>query len=85
MEDPDCVNNLVGCETHDSVVEQMRSQLFSTLRTHGDPRMYGAGSVFDNYPYSSAATYHYYERFMGGEKVKAGWVSTSDYEEEPLD
>ncbi len=85
MEDPDCVNNLVGCETHDSVVEQMRSQLFSTLRTHGDPRMYGAGSVFDNYPYSSAATDHYYERFMGGEKVKAGWVSTSDYEEGPLD
>lgn len=82
--DPDCVDNLADCEDFQAEKSQLQSRLFSILRTHGDPRMYGAGHVFDEYPYSSPATDHYYERYMSGEKVKAGWVSVTDYEEEPL-
>ena len=55
------------------------------LRQQGDPRMFGQGSVFDRYPYSSPGTDRFYERFMSGERVKAGWVSPTDFEEKPLD
>ena len=45
--------------------------------------MFGKGNVFDEYPVASP-TKNYYERFMKGEKVKAGWVNETDYEKEPL-
>jgi N-sulfoglucosamine sulfohydrolase len=47
--------------------------------------MSGHGDVFDRYPYSGASTDNFYDRFKAGEKVKAGWVSPSDFEKEPLD
>ncbi len=83
--DPDCVDNLAECADAQILKDSMKSRLFSILRTQGDPRMYGAGYVFDEYPYSSPATDNYYERYMSGEKVRAGWVSLSDYEDGPLD
>jgi hypothetical protein len=33
----------------------MREKLFSRLRQQGDPRMWGKGDVFDNYPTPSPA------------------------------
>jgi hypothetical protein len=42
--------------------------------------MFGKGSIFDQYPYGEPRMANFYERFMKGEKIKAGWVSDSDYE-----
>ena len=42
--------------------------------------MFGHGDVFDRYPVSTEAVRNFYERYMRGEKVHAGWVSPSDFE-----
>jgi hypothetical protein len=44
----------------------------------------GNPNIFDEYPVASG-TAKYYERFLGGEKVRAGWVNKSDYETEKLE
>ena len=42
--------------------------------------MSGQGHVFDEYPYASPRMRNFYERFMRGEKLSAGWVNPSDFE-----
>ncbi len=84
-DDPDCLNNLAESAVHDSTKAKLRSRMIAELTEQGDPRMSGNGSIFDSYPYSSPATDHFYERYMGGEKVKAGWVNPTDFEPAPLD
>jgi len=41
--------------------------------------------VFESYQYSDARTRNFYQRYMQGEKIRAGWVSESDFESGPLD
>lgn len=83
--DPDGVENLAEQKASQKLKQAMKNQLFSELKSQGDPRMFGKGDVFDKYPYSSAGTDNFYERYMGGEKLKAGWVSPTDFEKEKLD
>tara|TARA_R110002072_G_scaffold302999_3_gene491117 strand:- start:51205 stop:52794 length:1590 start_codon:yes stop_codon:yes gene_type:complete len=83
--DPDCVKNLAGERSQAQKVDALKQQLFRELKSQGDPRMSGNGGVFDAYPYSGASTDNFYKRFTSGEKVKAGWVSPSDFEKEPVD
>ena len=56
------------------------------LEEQGDPRMFGQGYLFDEYPIHTDATRNFYERFMNGQldKSKAGWVNETDFEPEPL-
>lgn len=84
--DQDCVTNLVGAERYADQLQQLRDQMVSELTAQGDPRMVGEGHIFDDYPYSSAGTNDFYERYLAGEQgLKAGWVSPSDFESAPLD
>lgn len=83
--DPDCTSNLVDSPKHRETLAELKSQMVAELQQQGDPRMFGKGDVFDQYPYSSKATDNFYERYTGGEKVKAGWVSPGDFEPEPID
>jgi arylsulfatase A-like enzyme len=78
--DPDCVENLAQNATLAAEREQLKSRLFAMLKAQGDPRMLGNGKVFDAYPYANAAHANFYERFMRGEKLNAGWVNQSDFE-----
>ena len=55
------------------------------LKAQGDPRMFGQGDVFDRYPHANAAHAGFYERYLRGEKLQAGWVSPTDFEPQPLD
>ncbi len=86
-QDPDCVRNLLAfqSEKQKETRNQLASALEKLLKEQGDPRMFGKGDVFDEYIYSSAGTRNFYERYMKGEKVKAGWVNPSDFEKKPLD
>ncbi len=84
-DDPDCINNLANSPEHASQMAKLKAQMVAELKHQGDPRMFGNGSIFDSYPYSSPATDHFYERYMAGEKVEAGWVSPSDFEQTRLD
>lgn len=83
--DPDCMVNLAQDSAFRKKCDDYRQQMESELAEQGDPRMAGEGDVFDRYPYSSPATDHFYERWMAGEKVRAGWVNPTDFEPAPVD
>ena len=55
------------------------------LEAQGDPRMRGEGHLFDEYPYSDESGRGFYERFMRGETLSAGWVEPTDFEKEPVE
>ena len=82
--DPDCVNNLATARQHAETLQELRTQMETELKAAGDPRMFGRGDVFDKYEYANPTTAGFYERFMAGEKLRAGWVSSTDFEPEPI-
>jgi arylsulfatase A-like enzyme len=83
--DPDCLNNLAGSADHAERQSSMRSAMEKMLADQGDPRIQGQGAIFATYPYAQEATRNFYERYMAGEKVRAGWVNDSDFESGPID
>jgi len=83
--DPDCVKNLAEAPEHLSLKDALREQLFRELKEEQDPRMFGKGSIFEQYPHSNEAHRGYYDKFKSGNPPKAGWVNPSDYENQPLD
>ena len=52
--DPDCLNNLADDPQHQAAKQQLQEQLFAELKAQDDPRMFGRGSVFEEYPYADA-------------------------------
>lgn len=79
-EDRDCMVNLAGRDEHRATLEKLKAQLMAELRAQGDPRVVGGGEKFDQYPYADPKQVHFYERYMSGEKMNAGWVSPTDFE-----
>jgi hypothetical protein len=77
--DPFCINDLAGENSTKLMQEELRKQMYEELTAQGDPRILGRGDIFDQYPDASQAA-GFYERFMQGEKVSAGWVNESDFE-----
>jgi arylsulfatase A-like enzyme len=84
-DDPDCVHNLAGDAAFASQKRELWEQLERELRDQQDPRMDGRGDMFDRFPYAHAQHRGFYERYMSGEKVNAGWADPSDFEEQPLE
>jgi hypothetical protein len=56
--------------------------LFEQLKAEDDPRMFGKGHIFDQYEYAGGNSRNFYERYMKGEDIKAGWVNQSDFEKD---
>lgn len=83
--DPDCLKNLAAQADHQFAKERFKQQLFEELKAQNDPRMFGQGAVFETEPYAHPAQRNFYERYMKGEKLKAGWVNETDFEKGPLD
>ncbi len=79
IEDPFCMNNLAEEEKYLNLKTGLEQEMNRRLADEGDPRMFGDGSVFENYPYVGAVK-NYYNRFMEGETIPAGWVNKSDYD-----
>jgi len=46
--DPDCVKNLAADDKTRAAA--MKEKLFGLLKAQGDPRLFGKGDAFDNYP-----------------------------------
>jgi N-sulfoglucosamine sulfohydrolase len=78
--DPFCLTNLAEGRQHRAELQRLRQQMERELRGQQDPRMFGRGAVFDTYVYAEENVRNFYERFMRGEKVRAGWVNESDFE-----
>ncbi len=83
--DPLCMKNLAIDELHQTEKSALKDQLFAELKGEGDPRLLGNAAYFDTIPYVDPRTTGFYERFMAGEAVKAGWVDPTDFEPAPLD
>jgi arylsulfatase A-like enzyme len=78
--DPECMTNLAADPDYADRKNRLREQLFDELRQQQDPRMFGRGQQFDDYPYADEKTKNFYERFMRGDSIQAGWVNKSDFE-----
>jgi arylsulfatase A-like enzyme len=81
--DPDCILNLATHIEHAARMESLRSQLWSELKTQGDLRALGRGNEFEAFPSADKANAHFYERYLRGETLRAGWVDQGDFEKIP--
>ncbi len=85
IRDPECITNLADIPHYQIVKAALKQQLWRELRAQRDPRMFDQGQRFDQYIYADPRTRNFYERFMRGEPVKAGWVNPSDFEKSSRD
>lgn len=83
--DRECMNNLATETGYGELKEKLRSQMLAELQQQEDLRILGNGEIFDKYIYANEDTRNFYERYMKGEKLNAGWVEKSDFEARPLD
>lgn len=79
-DDPECMTNLALQEKHQDRLRTMHTVMMTRLKEQEDPRALGNGQLFENYPYMDQNTTNFYNRFMAGEELKAGWVNNSDFE-----
>ena len=77
--DEECTGNLAENPAYDAIKNKLIKQMNQKLTEDGDPRMAGNGDIFDTYPYSEDNR-NFYNRFMAGEKLKAGWINQTDIE-----
>lgn len=83
-DDPECMVNLSEEKSLQPLLKQLKNQLYTELMAQADPRMLGNGHVFDQYEYADTTGVNFYERFMKGEKLKAGWVNPTDFEKSDI-
>jgi arylsulfatase A-like enzyme len=74
------VKNLADNPAFSEIKSRLESQMEQELKDQGDPRMFGKGYVFDEYPYAPIEVRNFYERYKKGEKMKTGWINDSDFE-----
>jgi len=83
--DADCVKNLAAQPATEKQRAALRTELHAKLKAQGDPRMFGQGEIFDRYVHANPGHVNFYERYLKGEKLNAGWVSKTDFEPGPID
>ncbi|RMG19909.1 MAG: heparan N-sulfatase, partial [Bacteroidetes bacterium] len=80
--DPHCTHNLAANLAYTETLQTLKSQLFAQLTAQQDPRMLGQGQLFDAYPYADQRQRGFYERYLAGEPLRAGWVNETDFQPE---
>jgi len=78
--DRECMNNLAYQPEYLEIKNNMSKLLKAKLSEQKDPRILGEGDIFDQYPYSDTKHKDFYNRYMNGEDVPAGWVNKTDFE-----
>jgi hypothetical protein len=73
------MKNLAEDKSFAELKIKMETEMIQKLTEQEDPRIFGDGDIFDNYKYQGEVQ-NYYNRYMAGEKVKAGWVNETDYD-----
>ena len=75
------VNNLADDPQYAKLKQQMKEELFTKLEEEGDPRMFGKGEIFEEYPYARENSRNFYPRFMRGDTTLLWrWVDSTDVE-----
>ncbi|TYA74651.1 sulfatase family protein [Seonamhaeicola marinus] len=49
--DPECLHNLAENTDFVKIKKRLKNELFAKLKRQGDPRMFGNGTIFDNYDF----------------------------------
>lgn len=80
-----CMRNLAGNPAFAEQQEALHERLMWQLREEQDPRFTRSADYFEEFPYADAKGRNFYERYMRGEKLNAGWVNDSDFEPEPIE
>ncbi|MGO4294403.1 sulfatase family protein [Chitinophaga sp. RAB17] len=79
--DRECLNNLANNPLYTNVLKKMEEKLFFHLKQQKDPRMFGKGDVFDQYPYADKTGIHFYERYQKGDTtLKWDWIYKTDFD-----
>ncbi len=79
--DPACLVNLADKVEYQGQKETLKRRLFAELTSQDDPRLLGHGEIFDKYPYADETGRNFYQRYMKGEKLPAGWVNRTDFQQ----
>jgi len=79
-EDRECLYNLTDDPNYQDIKTKLSEELTAKLTKQEDPRIMGKGDIFDKYPYADTKQKDFYIRYVNGEKLRAGWVNTSDFE-----
>ncbi len=82
--DPDNVHNLAHIPAYAAIRSRLHDEMVVRLTAQEDPRMFGRGDEFDRYPIAMPDSRGFHERYLRGERPRAGWVSPSDFEPEPI-
>ncbi|MEO6916657.1 MAG: sulfatase [Chitinophagaceae bacterium] len=83
--DPYSIKNLSNDPAFAKIKAGLKAQLERELKTQQDPRMFGKGDVFDNYPYAEPRVINFYERYMKGEMPVPNFVRATDFEKPGFD
>lgn len=79
-----CMNNLAGNKKYAKLQEALKKELLTELKKQEDPRMFGKGDEFDNYPFESKKAWNFWERVVNGEIKEpwkqTDWINKTDYE-----
>ncbi|MCA9059632.1 MAG: sulfatase [Planctomycetaceae bacterium] len=81
-DDPYCMRNHAANPEFADIRQRLQQQLTETLTAEQDPRTLGQSDYFEKFPYADDKGRGFYERFMAGEKLNAGWVEPGDFEQE---
>ena len=82
--DPWCLKNLAQVPSQEKLKNELKEQMEKELKQQQDPRILGNGDIFLSYPYADKNGKGFYERYMKGEKMRAGWVNPGDFEKQPI-
>lgn len=78
--DPYSLKNVANDPAFAKIKASLKNQMEKELKQQQDPRMFGNGQVFDNYPYGEPRVINFYERYMKGEMPVPNFVRSSDFE-----
>ncbi len=76
--DENCLNNLADKKEFEAIKKGLHDLLIAELKNQKDPRVFGNGDIFDKYVPDRGV--HFYDRYMRGENVNAGWINQTDFE-----
>ncbi|WP_316837921.1 sulfatase [Pedobacter nutrimenti] len=80
--DPACLNNLINDKKYKALSKKLSDHLLTELKKQGDPRMFGKGYLFDQYPYADKTSVNFYERYIIKDKtLNWEWVNDSDFQD----
>lgn len=82
-EDPFCIHNLANDPSFHKKKNNLKVEMESRLLEQGDLRMTGYGHLYEKSPMVNGKDF--YQKFMSGERPKAGWVNETDFEKYYLD